>query len=549
MTRLAHTALLGTVLLQTPMLAQDFGDEWLVIGPVGRGGRSAVHTDGIEARIVRGSWKSPAAGEELALPGGRKREWKPVRREKGTVSVPRGGYAWTRLGSKEPQVVLLTAKGHSMVYVNGTPRAGNPYRAGWYQLPIRLRKGDNEFLFRCGRGAIQPGLMPVRKPVFFGGKDHTLPDLITAEATDTWLGVVVVNAGTTTLDGVLLRCRGKAVNPELPPLEVPSLPALSVYKCCVPLRGPAPEEAGESKLTLCLLRQDSPAILDELTLSLRVRSRSERHSRTYRSRVDGSAQYYAVNPPGAAEQRDSALFLSLHGAGVEARAQARAYSPKSWGHLVAPTNRRPFGFDWEDWGRRDAMDVLDEALARYPIDPSRVYLTGHSMGGHGTWHVGATFPGRFAAIGPSAGWISFWSYSSGRSYQDPDAVEDILMRAASQSDTLALRQNHARHGIYVLHGEQDRNVPVREARRMKQELEKFHQDFRYHEQPGAAHWWDGDDEPGAACVDWPPMFDFFARHRLPREGEVREVDFTTMNPSISAWCRFACIAAQERQLA
>ena len=54
-----------------------------------------------------------------------------------------------------------------------------------------------------------------------------------------------------------------------------------------------------------------------------------------------------------------ALFLSVHGASVEATNQARAYAQKDWGHLVAPTNRRPYGFSWEDWGRMDALEVLE----------------------------------------------------------------------------------------------------------------------------------------------------------------------------------------------
>ena len=83
--------------------------------------------------------------------------------------------------------------------------------------------------------------------------------------------------------------------------------------------------------------------------------------------------------------------------------QARCYAPKSWGHVVAPTNRRRFGFDWEDWGRMDAMEVLEEAQARFGTDPRRTYLTGHSMGGHGTWNLGAHFPDRFAAIAPICG--------------------------------------------------------------------------------------------------------------------------------------------------
>ena len=63
-----------------------------------------------------------------------------------------------------------------------------------------------------------------------------------------------------------------------------------------------------------------------------------------------------VNP--ASGPAGQALFLSLHGASVEAIGQADAYSPKKWGPIVCPTNRRPYGFDWEEWGRWDALEVL-----------------------------------------------------------------------------------------------------------------------------------------------------------------------------------------------
>ena len=55
-------------------------------------------------------------------------------------------------------------------------------------------------------------------------------------------------------------------------------------------------------------------------------------------------------------------MLTLHGASVDAFNQARSYSPKPDLWIVAPTNRRPFGFDWQDWGRLDAYEVLDHAL-------------------------------------------------------------------------------------------------------------------------------------------------------------------------------------------
>jgi poly(3-hydroxybutyrate) depolymerase len=247
-----------------------------------------------------------------------------------------------------------------------------------------------------------------------------------------------------------------------------------------------------------------PRTLDSAKISLRVRRPTETQKRTFISDIDGSVQYYALNPAQPSGSQDApALFLSLHGAGVEAIGQADAYESKSWADLVAPTNRRPYGFDWEDWGCLDAMEVLDLAQKQLRVDPRRTYLTGHSMGGHGTWHLGVTFPDRFAAIGPSAGWISFASYVGGGPVENSTPMERMLQRAALPSDTLALVHNCAQEGVYILHGGADDNVPVAQAREMSRQLSAFHHDYVYFEQPGAGHWWDVSDEPGA--IFGPPI--------------------------------------------
>jgi hypothetical protein len=49
-------------------------------------------------------------------------------------------------------------------------------------------------------------------------------------------------------------------------------------------------------------------------------------------------------------------------------------------------------------------------------------------------------------------------------------------------------------------------------------------------------------------VDWPPLFDFLARHRLPRPEEVRQVDFATASPGVSPRCHWAVIEAQTHAL-
>ena len=95
----------------------------------------------------------------------------------------------------------------------------------------------------------------------------------------------------------------------------------------------------------------------------------------------------------------------------------------------------------------------------------------------------------------------------------------------------------------------DDNVPPEQSHMMIERLKPIHSDFEFFEQPGAGHWWDNSPEPGADCVDWRPMFDFFARHVRPGPDRIRSVEFTTANPGISARDGWLTIDAQERQLA
>ncbi len=61
-------------------------------------------------------------------------------------------------------------------------------------------------------------------------------------------------------------------------------------------------------------------------------------------------------------------------------------------------------YPWqESWRPDDLILLLDHLLATCRIDPDRVYLTGLSMGGYGTWAGIAAHPGRFAAAAPICG--------------------------------------------------------------------------------------------------------------------------------------------------
>ena len=561
-------ALLGAFLSAPAAPAQDtpaLPTTGLAISGIGRYGRSPIHIDAVQARIARGEWKAPRPGDTLPKPDGSNAEWKEIKAgEDGSFNGEAftAGYLFLTLDSPAERVMLLDAHGHGMVYVNGEPRVGDIYANGLTRLPILLRKGPNEFLFSAGRGNFAAKLTVPPKDVFIDQRDSTLPDLEVGR--DTALAsVLVVNCTATATPPLVVS--NDEFSPAIPGggARAARVPALSARKIAFEISGQNAVAGIERRIALNL-HQIEPgqaiiqrlSLLDSVTIQLPIRGVDQGRRITFQCAVDGSIQYYSLVPPSALSVRNAtpsgggspALLLSLHGAGVEAAGQAGSYAAKYGLAIAAPTNRRPFGFDWEDWGRLDAIEVLQIAANQLQIDPRRVYLSGHSMGGHGTWNIGVTYPDKFAAIGPSAGWLSFWTYGMGQRREPKNALDELLQRCTAGSDTPSLIRNLLHTGVYILHGDKDDNVPVEQARTARDLLKEFHHDFELFEQPGAGHWWDAGHDAGADCLDWQPMFDFFARHRLPTADEVSHVDFTTVNPGVSADCFWATIQQQQKSL-
>jgi pimeloyl-ACP methyl ester carboxylesterase len=276
-------------------------------------------------------------------------------------------------------------------------------------------------------------------------------------------------------------------------------------------------------------------LIDTIEIRLQQRHASDHHERTFISNIDGSVQYFSVAPSTSSE-KNQALVLSVHGAGVEARNQARAYSKKDWTNLVAATNRRPYGFNWEVWGAIDGMEVLAEAKRLFEPDPSRIYLTGHSMGGHGTWYLGVAYPDHFAAIAPCASYPDVVGYAQ----QNADRIHEtepqyeMFKRGANAGRTLELKRNYLQSGVYIFHGDADRTVSPEQARLMRRILGEFHLNFCYYEYPGGEHWF------GNHSVDWPPIFDYFKLNSIPTPQQKNHIEFHTASPGVSAsnyWTR------------
>lgn len=544
---MAASALLLFALISPPQAATVEIREVLTLGPVGSGGRVPIATNALVDRLVRGPFVPPVEGGVLA-----ERTWtKATAGADGAIQSRafRGGFAFASVRSEVERVMMLEAAGHSYVYVNGEPRGGDPYSFGFVRHAVLLKKGENSFLFNVGRGSLRAKLVaPESDRLFIEARDSTMPDVIVGEAGELWGSVIVTNPTTSGVSGARIVAQlgdGEHVDTTLGVME----PLISV-KVPIHFIVPASLSLGKARLSVRIVHPiDRQPSVSEMTIELDVRPLSDNHKRTFVSGVDGSVQYYAVRPPFEKNIATAdALVLTVHGAGVEATGQAAAYGAKSWAWIVAPTNRRPYGFDWEDWGRIDAMEALADAKRRYMPREDRIYLTGHSMGGHGAWYLGATHPDQWGAIGPAAGWPTFWSYGGAVRYADPDPIEAMLLRAANVSDVMKLQRNFLQHGVFVLHGDADQTVSVNLARQMRTSLSTFHRDLDWHEEPGGGHWYDNTPEPGADCVDYGPMFEFFDKRRRRLSNEVRRVEFTSVCPQVSATSHWVTIAQQETPL-
>ena len=489
--------------------------------------------------------------------------------ENGEFNDPflrRNGYLYLEYTSEEEKTVLFEASGHTKVLINGLPHEGDHYDFGWNLIPITLKKGKNTFLLSGGRfPKIRARLLETFKPVEFTIRDLTLPDLIAEGSESLWGAIRIINTEDEFFKNASIEVK---LNGNSEVIKIPAVAPKYVRKVPFLIPNPKDLKEGESVTATLYLKAKNNSVIDTASISLDVKSVYKHHKNTFLSDIDHSVQYYSVAPSLTKNKENQALFLSVHGASVEAVNQANAYKQKEWGHVVAPTNRRPFGFAWEDWGRLDALEVLKHASDLYKTDTQHTYLTGHSMGGHGTWYLGATYPDKFAAIAPAAGYPDLLEYrhSFTRNMDDEMAqrrfgmsladfeqkinpilgngkqeqMDAMIRRAGNTSRTLKLKENYLHYGVYILHGDSDNVVPTFLAQDMRERLGKYHNDFAYYEYPGGEHWF------GDESVDWPPIFYFFNRREIKKDHEINNINFKTASPGVSKGSHFVSIFQQEQ---
>ena len=524
--------------------------EFLVIPRVGVYGRSPMHLDPIQAAMALGTWRPPAAATMLTSSSGASVVWRSQKAdEAGWLKQPLlgGGYAYAEVKSADEQILLLEATGHAMVYVNGEPRAGDPYQTGNSLLPVKLRKGVNELLFHIARGNLKARLLPPPSAVSIDPRDATLPDLVAGEHGKRWIGVLVINAQDEPLtDGEISSVDSSS---ESLTAKIGSIPSLSTRKIPVPILNNSIAEGGVAKayrvqLDLTEQRDGQREIVATAAFNLAVVSPESLQTRTFVSAIDSSVQSYSVLPAKNPQQTgDPGLVVSLHDLGEPARTHLAQQQPIDGAHLLAPEGRRPYGFDWESFSALDVVEAMDDAKKHFQFDSKRMWLVGEETGGHGVWHLGTRTPQRWAAIGPGSGWISYQTFGHGLpDWPEPTATQQMLLRGAGSVDTLALIGNLAPCGIYLHHNKGVGRVPLDQSQQMRRELANFHGDFVYREETRTS-------PIPALLADDGSLVHYLKNHTNPAGHDaVDRIDFATFDPSKSSRYHWLTISQQTRQL-
>ncbi len=121
------------------------------------------------------------------------------------------------------------------------------------------------------------------------------------------------------------------------------------------------------------------------------------------------------------------------------------------------TGHGPLGDTWTE--HAELVDALiSELLSSLRLDPDRVVLVGHSMGGYGAWYFAHRYPERFAAVAPMSGpAVTWWTYRA----------KDVP--------------------FWVFHGAKDEAVPVEESEAMVRTIEEIGGSVRFTRYPEGGH--------------------------------------------------------------
>jgi predicted peptidase len=178
------------------------------------------------------------------------------------------------------------------------------------------------------------------------------------------------------------------------------------------------------------------------------------------------------------------LIIFLHGSGERGSDLNKV---KAWGPPAIVEKNADFPFmlvspqvpENEWWHADELKGMIDEVLSKYNVDRHRVYLTGLSMGGFGTWDLAINYPEYFAAIAPICG-----------------GGIPLLARKLKGIPT------------WAFHGKKDPNVPEHYSADMVEALKAAGGNVKYTVLPEGEH-----VDAWVYAYDKSGLFDWFLQHR------------------------------------
>lgn len=177
---------------------------------------------------------------------------------------------------------------------------------------------------------------------------------------------------------------------------------------------------------------------------------------------------------GSGERGDSIDLVRIHGPWY----YAEHYSDFPF-MILAPQCK-----EGETWEPVKLDLLLDEIIANYPVDTSRIYLTGLSRGGFGTWDWALYRPDRFAAIAPVCGASNYHVLNANK-------LKDIP--------------------VWVFHGALDDVIPVSFSAELVKKLRSLGADVKFTVYPDAGH------DSWTETYMNPELYKWFLSHRKTGE--------------------------------
>ena len=199
---------------------------------------------------------------------------------------------------------------------------------------------------------------------------------------------------------------------------------------------------------------------------------------------------YLLSLPNDYESKSNwPLLLFLHGAGERGNDldRVKVHGPPK---LIEKGEALPFIVVAPQcpknrfWEPVSLSALLDEIESKYNVDSDRIYVTGLSMGGFGTWTLAAHTPERFAAIAPICG--------GGDKFTVPYRIRDHVP-------------------AWIFHGAKDRVVPVGRSEEMVEAFKKYQAKIKLTIYPEAGH------DSWTQSYNNPKLYEWFLSHQKASE--------------------------------